>query len=221
MRTLPLIALSVLVAGAPMVAAQTAETQVNLRLVDLPSDPIEIEGNSSEDVPFSVELQAENFACTGQGTLPVELSLDASPGAPDEFAVDPTELAFEISPGTYSAANPYNSSMESTFTVAVDGPVGSDHTHEPAINAEFLPDGVENCGSAGGFPSESVSGSVVVEMVADDGGTGGPGGGGGSNGGGGTDGGVDDGGDGNGIPGPGAAAVAATLAVAARGLRRR
>lgn len=211
-----------LVALAPSASAQGAGAQMQVRLVDLPTDPIVVQGDSSASATFSVELSGSNFACTGEGTFPVTVTLDVDAPPSDEFSVDPGQLNFTASPGTYSDANAYNESMEVTFTVSVTGPVEDGHTHEPAVTAEFLPDGVENCSSPGGFPSASDDGSFTVEME----GSGGNGTDGGTDGGadggsdGGTDGDTDGGDDGNGIPGPGAAAAAAALAAGARARRR-
>lgn len=218
MRGPALVAVVAALAIAPTVGAQGTGAQVAVRVVDLPSEPLVVESDDSESATYSVNVEAENFACTGEGTFPVEQSLDASPGATDEFTLEPTRLNFTVPAGTYSSSNTYNETMESTFTVTVEGEVTENHTHEPTINADFLPGEVENCSTAGGFPEASDSGSLTVEMVApqDSGDGGGPGGG--------TDGG--DGGtppgeeDGDGIPGPGAAAGLAALAAAARAVRR-
>lgn len=210
-----LVAILAVSSGA---AAQGADTTVDLTISDLPEDPMVLRDNSSETATFTVTLHAENFACTEEGTLPVEGSVAASPGAVDEFTLDPARLNFTAPPGTYSSTNPYNESMEADFTATVNGEVPQNHTHEPTIELAFLPGEVENCGSASGFPDASASDSVTVEMVASQDDASGPGAGGGSDGGGSDDVGSDDGG---GIPGPGAAAAAVALAAGARALRRR
>lgn len=218
MRGSLLVVALVALALAPVAAAQTAQTQVNVRILDLPSEPVQVDAGSSTTVTFTVELQAENFACTGEGTLPVALNLGSGPGASHGFALDPTQLNFTASPGTYSSTNAYNSTMEADLSYGA-GADADDHTHQQTIDAVFQPDGVQNCDSPGGFPSASASGTVTVEVSGTGGNTTGPGGNGG-NGGGGTDGGTNTGeGGGGGIPGPGAAAAVA-LAAGARAVRR-
>jgi hypothetical protein len=224
MRRATIAGLVLLVVGMPLAAGQvpSAETTVDVALPDFPSDPITVRSDSSTSADITVNLHAENFACSGEGTLPVEATLDASPGAPDEFTLDPTGLNFPVPEGTYSGANPYNESMTTTFTVTVNGTVTENHTHEPTVNAEFLPGEVQNCDSTGGFPDASASDSLTVNMVADQTTDGGGTDGGGDDGGA-TDGGGDTGGtgDGGGIPGPGAAAAAAALLVGARAAGKR
>lgn len=218
MRRATIAGLAVVLAAAPLVAGQvpSPETQVNVALPGFPSDPITVRSDSSKSADITVNLRAENFACTGEGTLPVEATLQVSPGAPDEFSLNPARLNFTVPQGTYSSSNPYNETMTTTFTVSVNGTVTSNHTHKPTVKAKFLPGEVQNCDSTGGFPDASASKDLTVNMVADQTSSGG----GGNGGGGGNTGGGSDGSGGGGIPGPGAAAAAAALLVGARAARR-
>lgn len=215
MRHVAIAAVLGILLALPSAGAQTTDTQVEVTVEDLPTEPIVLESDSSAEAPFVVRLEAENFACTEEGTLPVELGLTAEPGSVDNFTLDPTLLEYTVSTGTYSSSNPVNQTMDVTFAATVEGEVPSNHTHEPSVEATFLPDEVQGCSSATGFPDASDSGSFTIEMVAppDDGGSGG-----GDGGGGGGDGASED--DGNGIPGPGAAAALAALLAAGRARRR-
>ncbi len=205
-RSLLIICILILVAS-PLAAAQTADPVVEVTLQGLPSDPIVLESNQSQEVTATVGLMADNFACTEEGTFPVKLKLAATPGAVDVFTVSPTRLNFSVAPGVYSQATaPYNKTLDSTVTLAVQGTVPNNHTHEPTLTATFLPSEISGCQASGDFPDAEATGTFTVQMVAPPPPP--P-----------TNTGGED--EGNGMPGPGLATASLALVAAALAARRR
>lgn len=203
-----LIACILLLSLSPLAAAQDADPVVEVSVLELPSEPVVLESNESAEVPFKVNLMADNFACSEEGIFPVELSLSASPGAVDVFTVAPPRLNFSVAPGVYSGVTEaYNATLDARALLSVEGTVPANHTHAPTVTATFLPSEVTGCQASGDFPDAEASGQFTVNMVAppppstnntNDG---------------------DDGG--GGIPGPGLVTLSLALVSAALVVRRR
>lgn len=199
-----------LLVAAPAALAQEATVTV----AGFPEDSIVLRSNSSESFTLDVNLNLAEFVCTGEGSFPVMVDFTGDLGAVDRLTFSRTELNFSVPPGIYGpeGGNDYNETQSVDVTVAVEGTVPENHTHEPEISATFPGGTIEGCQSAGEFPEAQDAGTFLVEMVAPPPSDGGPDGNG-----------TDDGGaDGdNGIPAPGVTLLLAAVAAAAIARRRR
>lgn len=229
-RSLGMLTVLAVVALAGTALAQSATFTVTL---EGPDAPVEVTGGQSSSVPIDITLMGDEFGCSGEVTLPVNVTASSSRLTP---TVSPAGLEYTVPQGLYNsqvpggAAPPYNSSQSTSVDISVPAGQTSGFSTQVTVTAVF-PGG--NYGVAEGGDCEpgqfsSAEGSVAIDVnVAADSTGGTDGGTDGSDDG--TDGGTDDGStngtdggedDSNGIP-VGPWAIPAGLAAAALAARRR
>lgn len=228
-RSLGLLSVLAVVALAGAATAQGSATfTVSLAGAD---DPVEVTGGQSASVPIDVTLMGDEFGCSSEVTLPVNVTASSSRLSP---TVAPAGLEYTVPANLYNsqvpggAAPAYNNTESTSVDISVPAGQTSGFSTQVTVTAVF-PGGNYGVAAGGGCePGEfsSAEGSVAIDVNVAADSTGGTDGGDGTDGG--TDG--DDGGapngtdgdedDSNGIP-IGPWAIPAGLAAAALAARRR
>lgn len=184
-----------------------------------PEDATSVSAGDSTTVSVDVNLQGENFYCTGEVELPVQVSAS---GGSDVTATPASEtVTFTTSANIYNEnTEAFNQTQPVDVTTSAGSGASSGST-QVTVTATFEGgDYTPDCGPQA-FNSDEASAPYDVNVQGtstDDGGTDGTDGGAGGNG---TDGGDDGSDDGNGIPGPGALAPLAVVGAAMLARARR
>lgn len=228
-RSLGLLTVLAVVALAGTALAQSATFTVTL---EGPEAPVEVTGGQSSSVPIDITLMGDEFGCSNEATLPVNVTASSSRLTP---TVSPAGLEYTVPQGLYNsqvpadAAPPYNNTESTSVDISVPAGQTSGFSTQVTVTAVFPGGNYGATGEGSCEPGEfsPAEGSVAIDVNVAADSVGGTDGGDGTDDGtdGGTDGGTTNGTDGdeddsNGIP-IGPWAIPAGLAAAALAARRR